>query len=177
MDKTYGNIINLTKNNNNYRYVLHTEKNFQLILQSLLREEDVPEESHDDSVQFIFCVNGSGIVTIDDEPNTLTENIFCIVPVGKKHSINPTSDIFKFYTIYNSIEHNPKVIEKRQTKRYLVGDKYAIMRDNNTNNWSFYYKDNERLCSHEFKNIKKLANEILPDKPCPICNHCYPKDQ
>ncbi len=179
-EKMNGNIVELTRKNNNYRNVLHTEKNFQLILQSLILSEDVPEETHDDTVQFICCVYGSGVITIEDERIVLKENIFCIVPIGKKHYIKPTSDVFKFYTIYNSIEHDPKVIEKRQPIKYTVGDKYVLSKSKTTQSWSFYNKDEEtKLCEHEFKDIKKLAKEINTEYPCPICVRFiqYSKDQ
>lgn len=174
MDSTYGNIIEITKKNNHYRHIHYTGKDFQIILQALLYKEDVPEEIHD-SVQFIFCVSGSGIVSIEGKNNILRENIFCIVPVGNRHSIMPTSDVFKFFTIYNSVEHDPNVMEKRQPTKYTVGDKYILSKNNNNNNWSFIHKDDEtKLCEHEFKNVKKLATDLYrnDDKdanPCPLC--------
>ncbi len=173
MNPLFGNLTELTEKNKDYRHVYHTEKNFQIILQSLKKDEDVPEEEHKDSVQFLFCVKGTGIVRIEDVIHIIKKDIFFIIPSGKRHYIKSTSEEFKFYTIYNSIEHDPNSIEKRQTKRYLIKNDFILSKNNNSETWSLLKKKDEtKFCNHEFKNIKQVASEISKNDKiiCPLCH-------
>ena len=55
-----GNISDLTEKNSDFRRVLYTGKNLQLVLMSLKPGEDIGEEVHDNVDQFFRIEEGSG---------------------------------------------------------------------------------------------------------------------
>lgn len=62
----YGNIEQLTVENENFRKVLYTAKHCQLVLMSLPVGGDIGEEVHTENDQFFRFDAGKGRVIIDD---------------------------------------------------------------------------------------------------------------
>ncbi|MGA9252209.1 MAG: cupin domain-containing protein [Roseobacter sp.] len=99
-------IEKLTELNNNFREVLYTGKNLQLVLMALQPGEDIGEEVHGDRDQFFRFETGSGEVWIDDTANLVKADDGVIVPAGAKHNVvNTGSEPLRFYTIYGPPEH------------------------------------------------------------------------
>jgi mannose-6-phosphate isomerase-like protein (cupin superfamily) len=61
----YRDIEKETLDNKHYRQVIHTIKGkFQLVLMCLKPNETIPEEIHDEIVQFIRVESGTGICKV-----------------------------------------------------------------------------------------------------------------
>lgn len=100
------NIEHLTEENTDFRRVLYTGQNIQLVLMCLQTGEDIGEEIHDDRDQFFRFEAGVGEVWIDDVANAVKANDGVIVPAGAKHNVVNTGDVpLKLYTIYGPPEH------------------------------------------------------------------------
>jgi len=99
------NIEKATIENKEYRKILHTGKNIQLVLMSLKVNEKIPKEKHNGE-QFIRVESGIASVEIDNEEYTLKDNECIIIPSGSLHYVKNIGDNeLKLYTIYSPPEH------------------------------------------------------------------------
>lgn len=117
------NIEKLTQDNNFFRQVLHTSKNFQLVVMALKPKEDIGFEVHTDNDQFFRFEKGIGKGVIDETEYELKDGDCVIVPRGARHNIVNTSETeyLKFYTLYSPPHHKDKTIHK--TKAEAIASK------------------------------------------------------
>ena len=100
------NIEKLTEDNANFRQVLYTGKNIQLVLMAIAPGDDIGEEVHDDGDQFFRIEQGTGEVQIDGVAHQVKADDGIIVPGGALHNvINTGTEPLKLYTIYGPPEH------------------------------------------------------------------------
>ncbi len=102
----HANIEDLTKANGNFRQVLYTGHNLQLVLMTLQPGEEIGAEVHDDRDQFFRFEEGNGEVSIDDTVYQVEAEEAVIVPQGALHNVRCTGDQpLRFYTLYGPPEH------------------------------------------------------------------------
>src|SRR3546814_18087053 len=75
-----GDIENLTEDNEDFRRVLYTGRNLQLVLMALKPGEEIGLETHDDRDQFFRVEKGSGEVLIDGVCTAIQGDDGIIVP-------------------------------------------------------------------------------------------------
>ncbi len=111
------NIEKETFKNNNFRKVIYTSKHSQLVLMSLLPNEDIGLETHPDNDQFFRFESGQGTCIINGDEHHVSDGDAIIVPAGAEHNVINTSDekMLKFYTIYSPPHHKDGII--RRTKQ------------------------------------------------------------
>ncbi|HEX7586484.1 MAG TPA: cupin domain-containing protein [Patescibacteria group bacterium] len=111
------NVEKATLENNNFRKVLYTAKHSQLVLMSLLPNEDIGMEVHQDNDQFFRFEKGQGKCIIDGNEYQVADGSAIIVPAGADHNIINTSnsESLKLYTIYSPANHKDGII--RSTKQ------------------------------------------------------------
>ncbi len=111
------NIEKLSLQNENFRQVLYTAKNSQLVIMSLKPGEDIGEEVHQLD-QFIRCEAGIGKAILDDVTHDISEGFVVIVPSGAKHNIINTSlgIPLKLYTLYSPPNHRDGIIHQNKTQ-------------------------------------------------------------
>jgi len=114
-------IEDVTKENKNFRKVLYTAKNSQLVVMSLGPGEDIGEEVHDLD-QFIRIEKGKGKAVLDNVEHKIEDDYAVVIPAGTRHNIINTSDDkeLKLYTIYSPPEHRDGIIHK--TKADALAD-------------------------------------------------------
>ena len=106
------NIDKRTVENDDFRRVLYTGHNLQLVLMTLRPGEEIGEEVHEDRDQFIRFQAGSGAVYIDGVENKVEEDFAVIVPQGARHNVKNTgSEPLRMYTIYGPPEHVDGLVE------------------------------------------------------------------
>lgn len=115
-----GYITNIEKaslENENFRQVLYTAKNSQLVLMSLEPKEEIGEEVHTLD-QFIRIEVGSGLAVLDGVEHQIQDGSAIVIPAGAKHNIINTSETekMKLYTIYSPPEHQDKVVRKTKAE-------------------------------------------------------------
>ncbi len=116
MNGYVSNIEKLALANDYFRKVLYTDTNSQLVLMSLLSGEEIGEEVHDTSDQFLRVEQGTGTAILNDISHTLTDGSAILVPAGVKHNIvNTGADAMKLYTLYTPPHHRDQVVHKTKT--------------------------------------------------------------
>jgi mannose-6-phosphate isomerase-like protein (cupin superfamily) len=100
--------------NTNFREVLYTAKNLQLVLMSLKPQEEIGMEVHKECDQFFRFENGTGKCIVEDTEYLIKEGDVIIVPLGARHNVINTSSSadLKMYTIYAKPNHRDGVIRK-----------------------------------------------------------------
>lgn len=100
------NIERLTEDNSDFRRVLYTGKNLQLVLMSIEAGDDIGEEVHGHRDQFFRVEQGSGEVWIDGNRSAVKADDAFIVPAGARHNVKNTGGgPLRVYTIYGPPEH------------------------------------------------------------------------
>ncbi len=115
------NIEKLSLENKDFRQVLYTAKNSQLVIMSLKPNEEIGEEVHQLD-QFIRCEKGQGRAVLDDISHEISDGFIVMVPAGAKHNIINTSatDPLQLYTLYSPPNHKDGIIH--QTKADAEAD-------------------------------------------------------
>jgi mannose-6-phosphate isomerase-like protein (cupin superfamily) len=97
--------------NADFRRVLYTGKNLQLVLMTLPPGCDIGEEVHEDRDQFFRIEEGEGVIRIDGKDNRVEDDFAVIVPAGARHNvINTGAEPLRLYTIYGPPEHRDGVV-------------------------------------------------------------------
>lgn len=100
------NIERDTTQNEDFRRVLFTGPNTQLVLMSLLPGEEIGLETHGNHDQFFRIESGRGVVQLDDEEQALEDGSAVVVPAGVRHNvINRGQSPLRLYTLYSPPEH------------------------------------------------------------------------
>ena len=101
-----------TVENDDFRRVLYTGKNLQLVLMTLQPGEEIGEEVHDDRDQFFRFEEGEGVVLIDGKENRVEDDFAVIVPAGARHNVRNTGPKpLRLYTVYGPPEHKDGVVQ------------------------------------------------------------------
>jgi mannose-6-phosphate isomerase-like protein (cupin superfamily) len=110
------NIEEATLNNNDFRRVLYTTKESQLVLMALKPLEDIGFEVHSENTQFFRFESGEGKVVIDGNEHPVKDGSAVVVPAGAEHNVINTSEteMLKLYTIYSPAHHKDGIV--RTTK-------------------------------------------------------------
>ena len=105
-----------TLRNTDFRRVLYTGSNLQLVLMTLQPGEEIGEETHDDRDQFFRIEEGKGEVVIDGRRHQVEDDYAVIVPAGALHNvINSGSAPLKLYTLYGPPEHRDSVVHRTRS--------------------------------------------------------------
>lgn len=105
------NIEQDSLSNKDFRRVLYTAKNTQLVLMSLRANEDIGEEVHSLD-QFIRVEAGHGVAILDGVEHQISDGSAVVIPAGTKHNVVNDSDSedLKLYTLYSPPEHRDGTI-------------------------------------------------------------------
>lgn len=109
------NIKDETLNNRNYRKVLYTASNIQLVVMSLEPGEEIGEEVHESGDQFIRIESGKCKIILNEVESIAEEGFAIIIEGGTTHNIINIGDtVAKIYTVYSPPEHpeNTKQLKK-----------------------------------------------------------------
>lgn len=111
-----GYIVNIEKEtleNTDYRRVLYTAKNSQLVLMNLQSGEEIGEETHHLD-QFIRFEQGIAKVIFNGvDEYEVGADFAIVVPAGMKHNVINTGDgELKLYSVYSPPEHKDKTVHK-----------------------------------------------------------------
>lgn len=112
-----GYIVNIEKEtleNENYRKVLYTANNSQLVLMTIQPGDEIGLEIHDLD-QFIRIEAGEATVILDDVEHKIEDDWAVVIPAGTKHNVvNTGDDPLRLYSIYSPPEHKDGTV--RATK-------------------------------------------------------------
>lgn len=116
------NIEKKTLENENFRKVLYTGENIQLVLMTLKGGEDIGMEIHKTNDQFFRFEEGNGKVIINNKEYIVKDGDCVIIPANTEHNIINTNSEkeLKMYTIYAPPHHKDGVV--RKTKKDAEDD-------------------------------------------------------
>ncbi len=105
------NIEEATLENNDYRRVLYTAQNCQLVVMSIEPGDEIGEETHSLD-QFIRIEKGSAKVILNKtEEHEVEDDYAVIIPAGACHNVINTGDVpLKLYSVYSPPEHKDGTI-------------------------------------------------------------------
>ena len=114
-----------TTGNSDFRRVLYTGKNLQLVLMTLQPGDEIGSEVHEDRDQFFRFEEGEGVVMIDGKENAVEDGTGVIVPAGARHNvINRGAAPLKLYTLYGPPEHNDKVVQSTKAEAMATHEEW-----------------------------------------------------
>jgi len=107
------NITKITKENTNFRRVLFTGPQTQLVVMSIPPGGEVGEETHAFTEQTLFFLSGSGEAQLGDAKFPIGPGSVVVVTTGTKHNFRNTgmTDL-KLYTVYAPPNHIDGLVER-----------------------------------------------------------------
>ena len=97
--------------NKNFRKVLYTTAQLQLVLMSI--DTEIGEEVHRGISQFLRVESGEGVAIIDDKKYPLKDGDSIVVPGGSRHNIiNTGEEPLKLYSLYSPPKHPDGTIHR-----------------------------------------------------------------
>ena len=103
-------IERLAIENGDFRRVLYTAKNCQLVVMALKPQEEIGLEVHTLD-QFFRVEEGSGEAVLDGVRTPLRAGFAVVVPAGANHNIINTGSVpLKLYTLYAPPNHRDGVV-------------------------------------------------------------------
>ena len=103
-------IESITTDNDDFRRVLYTARNCQLVVMALKPQEEIGAEVHKLD-QFFRVEAGSGEAVLDGVRTAIQAGYAVIVPAGARHNIiNTGSEPLKLYTLYAPPNHRDGVV-------------------------------------------------------------------
>ena len=95
-----------TKENTNFRTVLHTGVHCQIVAMNIPVGGDIGMETHGDVDQILYFVDGECEAELDGEVRVVEEHDIVFVPAGTMHNFKNIGDTeLKLFTVYAPPEH------------------------------------------------------------------------
>jgi len=117
-------IEGLATRNDEFRKVLYTAKNCQLVLMALKPQEEIGAEVHQLD-QFFRVEEGSGEAVLDGVRTTIRAGFAVLVPAGTKHNIiNTGAAALKLYTLYAPPNHRDRVVHHTRADAEADGEHF-----------------------------------------------------
>src|SRR5688500_4662422 len=100
--------------NDCFREVLFTGPHSQLVVMALNPGEEIGQETHPDTDQFIRVEAGEGKAILDGQEYRLADGSAIVIPAGTQHNVINTSSTepLKLYTVYTPPEHPDGTVHK-----------------------------------------------------------------
>jgi mannose-6-phosphate isomerase-like protein (cupin superfamily) len=103
-------IESIAVKNEEFRQVLYTARNCQLVVMALKPKEEIGAEVHTLD-QFFRVEEGAGEAIIDGARTAIKAGFAVIVPAGARHNIINTGSVpLKLYTLYAPPNHRDGVV-------------------------------------------------------------------
>ena len=104
------NIEDIANKNQDFRQVLYTAGNVQLVVMSLKPKEEIGMEIHELD-QFFRVEEGVGEASLDGVSTVIRAGFAVLVPAGTNHNIVNTGNVpLKLYTLYAPPNHRDHIV-------------------------------------------------------------------
>jgi mannose-6-phosphate isomerase-like protein (cupin superfamily) len=126
MEGFIGDIEDRTEDNRDFRRVLYTGPQMQLVLMALAPGEDIGEEIHEHTDQFFRVEKGKGEVWIDGHQTPIEADTAIVVPAGARHNVKNTGNKpLKLYTLYAPPEHADGTVHRTRAEAAQSEEHFA----------------------------------------------------
>ncbi|MCU1613485.1 MAG: cupin [Frankiales bacterium] len=103
---THVTIATVAEQSPDFRRVLWTGKNTQLVIMTIPPGGEIGEEVHEDTDQILTFVSGTGEAMVSGEKRKVAQGDLVVVPAGRKHNfVNTGDNPLILYTVYGPPEH------------------------------------------------------------------------
>ena len=118
------NIEKIAEKNQDFRQVLYTAKNCQLVVMSLKAKEEIGMEVHKLD-QFFRVEEGNGEAVLDGVRTAISAGFAVLVPAGTNHNIINTGEgPLKLYTLYAPPNHRDGVVHRTRADAEADTEKF-----------------------------------------------------
>lgn len=113
--------VKIAKENEDYRKVLQTTKELQVVAMALKGEEDIPQEIHKTVSQLILIVEGTALIKLGERLHKVKAGMFFTIPSGHYHTVykSKNDDWLKLLSFYAPPEHPYNRNDKRQNNSHV----------------------------------------------------------
>lgn len=107
-----GDIDKMASETHNYREVLDTTKQSQLVIMNVPNGVDIGFEKHKGVTQTIKVVRGKGILFVGSDRIQIKKGVIMVIPPNTYHNVVSTSKGgLHLYSIYSPPVHPPNLIQ------------------------------------------------------------------
>ena len=106
-------ILAATRANTNFRSVLATGPNTQVVVMSIPPGGEIGLETHAHLDQVLTFVDGVGVATLGGDQSAVSAGHLVLVPAGTEHNVvnTGTADL-RLYTVYAPPQHKPGTVHR-----------------------------------------------------------------
>lgn len=114
-----------TRENDEFRRVLHTAEHIQLVVMTVPAGGEIGEEVHDGIDQVLIFVEGEGEAELDGAVSQVAPQDVVVVPAGTKHNFRNTgTGPLRLYTVYGPPDHPDGTVHR--TKAEADADEHDV---------------------------------------------------
>lgn len=107
-DKLTLPVVEIARKNDEFRKVIWTGEQTQLVLMAIPEGGEIGGEVHEGHDQLLYFVAGQGVARIGERENPVADGDVSIVPSGTFHNFRNTgAGMLKLFTTYSPPEHEP----------------------------------------------------------------------
>lgn len=112
LDPYMAELKETAEDNEDYRRVLFTGANTQLVVMSLEPGEEIGVETHAGADQILYAVKGEGTAIVGGVESEFEKGFVVCVPAGTEHNVVNTGDKrLKLFSIYGPPQHEPGLVQ------------------------------------------------------------------
>ena len=120
------NLEGRANDNADFRRVIYTGPNLQLVLMALEPGEEIGEEVHDSTDQFFRIEEGTGEVRIDGRSTRIESGSGILIPAGARHNVKNTgATAMKMYTLYAPPHHADRTVERTKAEADVAVEHFS----------------------------------------------------
>jgi mannose-6-phosphate isomerase-like protein (cupin superfamily) len=106
-------ILAAARENTNFRAVLATGPNTQIVVMSIPPGGEIGAETHEHLDQVLTFVDGEGLATLGGEESAVSAGHIVLVPAGTHHNfVNTGAADLRLYTVYAPPQHTPGTVHR-----------------------------------------------------------------
>jgi mannose-6-phosphate isomerase-like protein (cupin superfamily) len=110
-------IVARARANEDFRRVVHSGAESQVVLMTVEAGSEIGEETHDGIDQVLVFVEGEGEAVIEGEPRPIGAGQLAFVPAGTRHNFRNTgSGPLRLYTVYAPPEHPDGTVHRTKAE-------------------------------------------------------------
>ena len=110
-------IIGAARANSNFREVLATGPNTQVVVMSIPPGGEIGAETHEHLDQVLTFVDGVGVAHLGGEESAVGAGHLVLVPAGMHHNVvNTGSSDLRLYTVYAPPQHAPGTVHRTKAE-------------------------------------------------------------
>ena len=110
-------IVDLARRNDDFRRVVVTGPNMQVVVMTIPAGEEIGAETHDHNDQMLFFVEGRADAVLEDRTTPVGPGHVVFVPAGTHHNfVNTGDEPLRIVTTYAPAEHEDGTVHRTKAE-------------------------------------------------------------